>query len=134
AVQTPRAGLATTGGGAPLSTTWRYHHDSLGNRLLAQQAQPPSDTESTMKAAYAPEGNRLGDQPMDEAGRPAQDGQRGYRWDGLGRLTSVTQDGKTTAYRYNRLGLRVAKQGDIQQHYLYDEQRHRLAELDAQGK
>ena len=41
----------------------------------------------------------------------------------------------TATYRYNHLGLRVGKQvGRSAQHYLYDDGRHRVAELDEHGQ
>ncbi len=112
---------------------WRYHHDSLGNRLLAQSQAAQGPT-ATYQLAYAPDSNRLRGPVLDAAGRVLQDGGRRYAWDSLGRLASVTQEGITTRYRYNHRGQRIAKQGRAQQHYLYDGQRHRTAELDAQGR
>src|SRR5207249_1463174 len=33
-------------------TVWRYHHDSLGNRLLAQEQQPSAEMGHTVKSSY----------------------------------------------------------------------------------
>ena len=57
---------------------------------------------------------RVGEPPMDEAGRPLADladRERSYEWDAEGRLVHVSQTGKPTAsYRYDHRGLRVSKQ------------------------
>ncbi len=135
AVRRPDGTAAVAAGAAPAAHIWRYHQDSLGNRLLAQQAPSASETTArTIKLTYAPDSSRSTGPILDAAGRPLQEANRRYEWDGLGRLQRLTQDGKTTTYRYNRLGLRIAKYGESAQHYLYDDARHRLAELDARGR
>jgi RHS repeat-associated protein len=120
---------------AAAATVWRYHHDSLGNRLLAQQAQPAPEMAQTQKLGYATDSNRL-QSPMDGTGRPNADSVRRYEWDAQGRLTAIHKDGDVTArYRYNHRAERVSKQvGGKTQHYLYDERRQRLAELDEHGR
>ncbi len=123
------ASLVSTAPAQP--TVWRYHYDSLGHRLLAQQGVSAGESGRTIKTAE-PSQSQL----HDAAGRPLRQGSRHYAWDALGRLARVDEDGTTLGrYRYNRLGLRTTKQtagGTV--HYLYDEQRHRAAELDSQGR
>ncbi|MBL0942775.1 MAG: DUF2235 domain-containing protein [Hydrogenophaga sp.] len=118
--------VRNAGPGAP-ATTWRYHHDSLGDRLLAQQPGPGGGAAPTERDPGR-------DLPRDGAGRVLRDGTRQYAWDGLGRLTGVTQAGETTRYRHDHRGLRVAEQGRRSQHHLHDDARHRIADLDAQGR
>lgn len=110
---------------------WRYHSDSLGNRLLAQQGKPGEAT--TEALAYEAGSNRRAG-TTEAAGRPGHIDDRALRWDSQGRLQSVTWKGAVTRYRYNREGLRVASEGATSRHYLYDEARHRLAELDDDGR
>jgi RHS repeat-associated protein len=152
-----KAGEATTASAAEeeaATTVWRYHHDSLGNRLLGQQAQSSSDMAHTVAMRYSEGGNRSAEAAMDEAGRPsqasAQTGNqanaRAYQWDAMGRLVEVSEQGKPIAsYRYNQRGERVSKQlagpvaaGSTQAaqtvHYLYNERRQRLAELNEAGQ
>lgn len=118
---------------------WRFHHDSMGNRLLSQQPQPGigagTELGATTRMEIAAASNRDSRQTLDTVGRPVSDVQRSFAWDVAGQLASVTIRGVTTQYRYNHLGLRVAKQGDqVQQHYLYDEDRLRIADLDSHGR
>jgi RHS repeat-associated protein len=121
----------------PSGTAWRYHHDSLGNRLLAQQQQPSDEMGRTTRLNYSgPASDRLAEVSMDPAGRPTADGERRYGWDAEGRLAEVSQPGKPASrFRYDARGLRVSKQvGGDNTHYLYDERRQRKAELDARGR
>lgn len=71
-------------------------------------------------------------------GQPLQAGPRSYRWDALGRLEQVNEQGAPLArYRYNHRGERIAKHtGKAQggsRAYLY-ESGQLSAELDAQGR
>jgi RHS repeat-associated protein len=78
--------------------------------------------------------------PAHGAGLPAADAvhpDRQWRWNADGTLRAVLQDGKELArYAYNHEGLRVMKQSAQQaaEYTLYDEQRHRVADIDAQGR
>jgi RHS repeat-associated protein len=123
---------------ANIAKVWRYHHDSLGNRLLMQQPGNGADTPlrkvshtdpvTTLPAA-APGTGLPGEDPL----RP----HRQWQWNPDGTLRAVLQDGKELArYAYNHEGLRVMKQSAQQaaEYTLYDEQRHRIADLDAQGR
>ena len=127
----PRADCPQTPRQAPprgVTTTTAWAIDCSRNRRAAQRPA------AAHQLAYAPDSNQLRGPVLDEAGRVLQDGGRRYAWDSLGRLASVTQEGITTRYRYNQRGQRIAKRGAQQQHYLYDGQRHRIAELDAHGR
>ena len=113
-------------------TVWRYHHDSLGNRLLAQEQKWASDFDHSVENAR---------DEHDLLGRQQSDEQRSYRWDAQGRLIGIEHGNGATVYRYNQRGERVSKQcfgGDSRSpsvvHYLYNERRQRLAELDGQGR
>ncbi len=150
---------------ANIAKVWRYHHDSLGNRLLMQQpadsqSAPPLRKASTteqpavspqMKLRYADNGNTLASVDIGEAaagtratgtpgnGLPTADPARPdhqWQWNPDGTLRAVLQDGKERArYGYNHDGLRVAKTTlGVTTYTLYDEQRHRIADLDAQGR
>jgi RHS repeat-associated protein len=126
-----------------LAKIWRYHHDSLGHRLLMQE---PADTEATplrKVSIDAPAGDAAAKTqavPAHGAGLPAADAvhpDRQWRWNADGTLRAVLQDGKELArYAYNHEGLRVMKQSAQQaaEYTLYDEQRHRVADIDAQGR
>jgi RHS repeat-associated protein len=105
---------------------WRYHYDRNGNRDLAQENVPVAELGHTRKAVYDPASNAMT--------APAPD--REYVWDAQGQLIAIRQENRELAhYRYNHLGLRVGKQvGSESAHTLYNDQRQRIADLDAQGK
>jgi RHS repeat-associated protein len=148
-----------------IAKVWRYHQDSLGNRLLMQQPADSQDTPlrkvstaeqqpsaaSLMKLRYADNGNTLAAVEGGEAavrmpavnspsaGLPTTDPKQPnhqWQWNPDGTLRAVLQDGKELArYAYNHEGVRTAKTaGQITVYTLYDEQRHRIADLDAQGR
>ena len=118
----------------------RYFHDRQGRRLLSQQgiAGQSDLTTNTAKALYQPGTHRwLGQNEKTNAydanGQPQRIGHRGYRWDALGRLIEVREDGKPLArYTYNHRGERIAKDSGGVTYYLYQDGRL-SAELDAQG-
>jgi hypothetical protein len=70
----------------------------------------------------------------DPTGQPIAAGTRNYRWDAAGQLREVQMGNKVVArYRYDRRGLRVAKEsGGTLRHYLYEDRKLR-AELSADG-
>ena len=113
-------------------TVWRYHHDSLSNRLLGQEQQAASDFAHSIKTVK---------DERDPLGRRPSDQQRSYRWDAQGRLIGIEGASGAAVYRYNQRGERVSKQtfgSDTRRpavvNYLYNERRQRLAELDGQGR
>ncbi len=128
----------------PGATVWRYHHDSLGNRLLAQQMQAHTEMGQTAAMSYHPNGNRSAEVAMNELGQPKQSAapphSHDYQWDAMGRLVGITTQGQPLVrYAYNHRGERVSKQlaGNTTQasvHYLYNERRQRLAELNSEGR
>ncbi|MEO6145979.1 MAG: RHS repeat-associated core domain-containing protein, partial [Sulfuriferula sp.] len=108
-------------------TVWRYHYDDHGNRVLAQEQVPVTEMGQTRKVAYDPASNAMT--------TPSSRG-REYVWDAQGQLIAIRQQNKDlTHYRYNYLGLRVSKQvGTYSTYTLYNDQRQRIADLDANGK
>ncbi|HEX6704000.1 MAG TPA: DUF2235 domain-containing protein [Albitalea sp.] len=141
--QARRGPMPPTGPAAPVASAdastsvWRYLHDSLGNRLLAQERQPFVELAQTATLRYASEHTaRRVDQTTDDRGHVLQSGRQRYVWNAAGQLTALHAGGVELAhYRYDHRGLRIAKHtGGSAEHYLYDEQRHRLAELDAKGR
>lgn len=118
----------------------RYFHDRQGRTLLSQQGitdQRDLKT-NTEKALYQSGTHRWLGQAGKEAeydggGQPERIGHRGYRWDGLGRLVEVSEDGKALArYTYNHRGERIAKDSGGITYYLYQD-KQLIAELDARG-
>ncbi len=105
---------------------WRYHYDRNGNRVLAQENVPVTELGQTRKASYDPESHAM----------TTPDLSREYVWNAQGRLIHIRQENRELArYRYNHHGLRVSKQtGSEAAHTLYNEQRQRIADLDAEGK
>ena len=95
--------------------------------MLAQENVPVTEMGQTRKASYHPDSNALVTPP--DLGRE-------YVWNAQGQLTAIRQENKDLArYRYNYRGLRVGKQVGTQAEYtLYNDQRQRIADLDAQGK
>lgn len=114
---------------------WRYHYDQEGNRVLAQEGVLPNIMANTIKTNYHPATGL----PVNQ--RAAKGGDdKAYVWNVLGQLTGVKQDNQLIAqYRYNSAGLRVAKQvnnkqGQQNTYTLYNMQRQRVADLNAQGE
>ena len=98
-----------------------------------------------MEAAVAFASNRVGagepgarDVPFewDRTGRLVRDARRSYRWNAMGLLAEVSDErGVLASYRYNHRGERIAaKSAGRWRHFLFDEQRRPLAELDGQGR
>jgi RHS repeat-associated protein len=105
---------------------WRYHYDANGNRVLAQENVPVAEMGHTRKAHYDPESDALL--------TPAFD--REYVWNAQGQLIAIRQGGRELArYRYNHQGLRIGKQtANEVVHTLYNDERQRIADLDAHGR
>ena len=122
-----RLSTIKTSARASPATVWRYYYDRNGNRVLAQEQVPVTEMGQTRNASYHPDSNALITPP--DLGRE-------YVWNAQGQLTAIRQENKELAhYRYNYRGLRVSKQVGAQAEYtLYNDQRQRIADLDAQGK
>ena len=105
---------------------WRYHYDRNGNRVLAQENVPVTEMGHTRKASYDLASNAMLTPALD----------REYVWNAQGQLIAIRQENRELArYRYNHHGLRVGKQtGSETTHTLYNEQRQRIADLDANGR
>lgn len=105
---------------------WRYHYDANGNRVLAQENVPVTELGHTRKASYDPASNAMLTPALD----------RETVWNAQGQLIAIRQENRELArYRYNHHGLRVGKQtGSESTHTLYNEQRQRIADLDADGR
>jgi RHS repeat-associated protein len=146
----------------------RYFYGAA-RRLLAQENVEESDTSSTHqqasqhpaasprlvakgfeRAAFAPgERHASNDGVYNLNGQPERLGDRAgnneigirhFKWDALGRLTSIEKDGRALAsYRYNHRGERIVKtlspteSKAVQTYYLY-ENGLLTAELNSQGK
>ncbi len=130
----------------PSARIWRFHHDALGNWVLAMQADDVAVPEAvTMQTglAVAPRGRLrhgpVGAQPVhvqfDAAGRTLADGTRRYRWNSAGLLETVElADGRSVAFRYNHRGERVASvSAQSVTRFLYQDG-HPVAELDGKGR
>ncbi|MDZ7593506.1 MAG: RHS domain-containing protein, partial [Thiobacillus sp.] len=113
----------STAGGARV---WRYHYDANGNRVLAQENVPVTEMGRTRKASYDLASNAMLTPALD----------REYVWNAQGQLIAIRQESRELArYRYNHHGLRISKQtGSDSTHTLYNEQRQRIADLDADGR
>ena len=105
---------------------WRYHYDRNGNRILAQENVPVTEMGHTRKAVYDLASNAMLTPALD----------REYVWNAQGQLIAIRQEKWELArYRYNHHGLRVGKQTATEStHTLYNEQRQRIADLDANGR
>ncbi|OYW39248.1 MAG: hypothetical protein B7Z35_04745 [Hydrogenophilales bacterium 12-61-10] len=105
---------------------WRYHYDRNGNRVLAQENVPVAELRHTRKASYDRTSNALTAPPL----------QRETAWNAQGQLISTRQPHRELArYGYNHHGLRVSKQTATEAaHTLYNDQRQRIADLDADGR
>ena len=121
-----RASTIRTAAGASPVPVWRYYYDRNGNRVLAQEQVPVTEMGQTRKASYRPDSNALVTPP--DLGRE-------YVWNAQGQLIAIRQENKELAhYRYNHRGLRISKQAGAQAEYtLYNDQRQRTADLDANG-
>lgn len=119
---------------------WRYHQDGLGNRLIAQSAQQGQVQSPLLKMAYKPDSSELAEPDRD----PKRQDRR-WRWNADGTLAAALQttgagEQQIASYHYNHQGLRVVKtvtppDGSPRREYtLYDTQRNRIADLDAQGR
>jgi len=122
----PSSTLKTTTAASD-ARVWRYHYDRNGNRVLAQENVPVTEMGRTRKAVYDLASNALTIPP---------DLDREYVWNAQGQLIAIRQENRELArYRYNHHGLRVGKQtGSDSTHTLYNEQRQRIADLDADGR
>jgi len=111
---------------ASAPSAWRYHYDRNGNRDLAQENVPVTEMGHTRKASYDLASNAL-ITPSDLA--------RETVWNAQGQLITIRQANKDIAhYRYNHHGLRVSKQvGSESTYAIYNDQRQRIADLDANG-
>ena len=135
--------------GAQLQAS-RYHYDSAGRRVLDQQGVAPDDLRTATRAiGYQGGSHRWSTERRADAahtrpaprtdynanGQPLRMGAREYRWDALGRLEEIREQGALQArYRYNHRGERIAKRtAQGQRAYLYEAGQLR-AELDAQGR
>ncbi len=121
------------------TAVWRYHQDGLGNRLIAQDQQG-SKQGPLLQMADKPDSS--------EAIEPSRDPKqpnRHWHWNADGTLAAVMQtagasEREIASYYYNHQGLRVAKTvnppdgSSYREYTLYDTQRHRIADLDAQGR
>jgi RHS repeat-associated protein len=129
---------AEPAGAAVQLRTYRYLYDAGDRRLLAQE---PQGTEPFTRRADFAEGSHQWLQQgnvqatYNRNGQPDQIGQRQYRWDALGRLTTVLQDNAILAhYTYNHRGERTGKAIAGQHTSFVHEKGQLLAELDAQGR
>jgi len=122
---TPTPTVKTTAAASDVRV-WRYHYDANGNRVLAQENVPVAEMGHTRKAHYDPESDALL--------TPARD--REYVWNAQGQLIAIREGGRELArYRYNHHGLRVSKQTQAETtHTLYNDERQRIADLDAHGR
>lgn len=113
---------------------WRYHYDQFGNRVLAQENVMPNEMGNTIKTSY----NTATGLAINTKTKLADSNQ--YYWNALGQLVSVKLgDQHIAQYRYNSTGLRVAKQinnkhGQQNTYTLFNMQRQRVADLNAQGE
>ena len=136
--------------GQGTETAWRYAYDRNGNRLpagafaaaaLAGSASNRSLVRDVVRLAGAGAGSpgaaARGAAPQwDRAGRLVDDGLRRYRWTPMGLLAEVSGPAGTLAeYRYDHRGQRIAaRSGGHWRHFLFDERRRPLAELDEEGR
>ena len=93
-----------TGGTSSLGKSYAYGYDPADN-ILSQQTPSGSKTHSYNDL------NQITSDSYDANGNLLDDGQRAYTWDAENRLLSVTsktQAGKTTTFRYDGLDRRIA--------------------------
>jgi RHS repeat-associated protein len=120
--------------------SWRYLLDGNANRLYAQQDSTASQPAKTRAMRYQATSQRLLGVNYDASGQIQDVDSLQIRWNAEGRLQSLWNGEREIAqYRYNVMGERVAKIVDPRSGhgketlYLYDQQRHRQAKLDAAG-
>ncbi|WP_166636024.1 RHS repeat-associated core domain-containing protein [Halothiobacillus neapolitanus] len=120
--------------------SWRYLLDGNANRLYVQQDSTASQPATTQTIRYQPNSQRLAGAGYDANGQIQAIDSLQIRWNAEGRLQSLWNGAHEIArYRYNATGERVAKIVDSRSGhsketlYLYDQQRHRQAKLDAAG-
>ena len=92
------------GGTSSLGKTYGYGYDPADN-ILSQQTPTGSTTHNYNDL------NQIASDSYDANGNLLDDGQRTYTWDAENRLLSVTsktQAGKTTSFRYDGLDRRIA--------------------------
>ncbi len=144
--------------GQEAEVAWRYAYDRNGNRIPAGAFASPGLAGSPSNrslvrdeaqlaeseagpgagaagAGAAPSANR-GAPRWDLAGRLIDDGLRRYRWTPMGLLAEVSGPaGALAEYRYDHRGQRIAaRSGGRWRHFLFDERRRPLAELDEEGR
>jgi RHS repeat-associated protein len=130
----------------PVASFARYHYDTNGNRLLAQEglANQSDIRGNTVKTSYAPNadhwqthtgGRGLEEAHYDADGQPERIGHRSFVWDATGKLLEVRDGSRVLArYRYNHRGERIEKTaGGEHTYYLYED-RKIVAELDGKGR
>ena len=146
--------------GPDVQRAWRYAYDRNGNRLpvgmapgaprepsgpaanrilvrdTLRRADGDDDAGSGAGAARAAEAGLVRMPQWDRAGRIVDDGQRRHRWTPMGLLAEVAgPEGVLAEYRYDHRGLRIAaRSGGRWRHFLFDEHRRPLAELDEDGR
>ncbi len=123
----------------PAASSQSYNYDANGNRTgqtvggssYTQTIDPNSNRQTTSTGPTAATNS------YDSAGNLTSDGTTTYNYSDRGRLASVTNNGTTTSYLYNGLGLRVVKSGSNvptgATRYVYDEAGHLLGEYDQSG-
>lgn len=115
------------------SQSWRYHYDHQGNRDLAQEGVLVTAMDQTTKVSYGLTTNAAIRNGADSASA------QHYQWNALGQLVAVKQGQQNLSqYTYNAYGLRIKKQhhtsqGEQTTYTLYNMQRQRIADLNAQG-
>lgn len=140
--------------GQGAETAWRYAYDGNGNRLAAGSFASAAlivtasnrsvvrdavhaDRAGAGAVGAAPAASASGAAPKwDRAGRLVDDGLRRYRWTPMGLLAEVHGPaGLLAEYRYDHRGQRIAaRSGGRWRHFLFDERRRPLAELDEEGR
>jgi RHS repeat-associated protein len=120
----------------------QYFYDAQGRRVLAQTSGVTSKTRFDKAShRWVQDGSSKDNSTQasyDQAGQPQAMGSKTYQWDAGGRLIKTTDGSNQTSYAYDHRGLRNTKhigQASAQQttHYLHDEGKNIVAELDAQG-
>jgi len=131
---TPQASTAQPG----TDQAWRYAYDTRANRVLAQENVAPSEMGQTRRVSYGPTDRA---QPFAQsvgtsAAPKNTTAPNTYIWGAMGQLQRIERSGLEIArYRYDAQGLRMSKiTGAGAAYYLHDQERQRVADLDAQGR